>query len=141
MAASGKPDLAPFLQIRRLDSEPRTPTPGLSCFSAFCCARSDSSPLGRTKDSFIRWTQASALNPLFENGGQKEHRPWIFDEETYEIYRTYLWLHEELRPFYYSRGNDAFDQGPSAVNRRKLGTNRCPFFVLKRSPLLFFCLL
>ena len=75
----------------------------------------DGSELGRTKDVFLRWTQVSALNPLFENGGNGEHRPWVFDDETLTIYRKYLWLHEELRPFYYSRGNDAFEQGMHAV--------------------------
>ena len=62
----------------------------------------------------LRWTQVAAMNPLFENGGNGEHRPWIFDDETLEVYRFFLWLHEELRPFYYSRGNDAFDQGTAA---------------------------
>ena len=62
------------------------------------------------------------MNPLFENGGQKEHRPWMYDDETYEIYRTYMWLHEELRPFYYSRGNDAYDNGERRVERRSSAT-------------------
>lgn len=36
--------------------------------------RTDDSPLGRPRDSFIRWTQLGALVPLMENGGNGEHR-------------------------------------------------------------------
>lgn len=49
--------------------------------------RSDSNELGRTKELLIRWTQLGAFSPLMENGGNKEHRPWAFDNETLEIYK------------------------------------------------------
>lgn len=38
--------------------------------------------LGRTKELFIRWTQLGAFSPLMENGGDKEHRPWKFDNNN-----------------------------------------------------------
>ena len=45
--------------------------------------------LGRTKELFIRWAQLGAFSPLMENGGDKEHRPWKFDNnnETLNIYK------------------------------------------------------
>ena len=47
-----------------------------------------SSENGRTKELFIRWAQLGAFSPLMENGGNKEHRPWMFDttNETLGIY-------------------------------------------------------
>lgn len=49
--------------------------------------RSGSGKLGRTKELLIRWAQLGAFSPLMENGGNKEHRPWAFDNETLEIYK------------------------------------------------------
>lgn len=45
--------------------------------------------LGRTKELFIRWAQLGSFSPLMENGGNKEHRPWVFDttNETLNIYK------------------------------------------------------
>lgn len=42
---------------------------------------------GRSKELFIRWAQLSTFNGLMENGGGGEHRPWMFDGQTTEIYR------------------------------------------------------
>ena len=49
--------------------------------------RSGNGTLGRSKQLLIRWAQLGAFSPLMENGGNKEHRPWAFDEETLEIYK------------------------------------------------------
>ncbi|MDP6907996.1 MAG: glycoside hydrolase family 31 protein [Flavobacteriales bacterium] len=42
---------------------------------------------GRSKELFIRWAQLGTFSGLMENGGGGEHRPWIFDQETEDIYR------------------------------------------------------
>jgi len=42
--------------------------------------------LGRPKDALIRWAQLGAFSPVMENGGGGEHRPWMFDEETTDIF-------------------------------------------------------
>ena len=44
--------------------------------------------LGRTKELFVRWAQLGAFSPLMENGGNMEHRPWVFDSnnQTLHIY-------------------------------------------------------
>jgi alpha-glucosidase (family GH31 glycosyl hydrolase) len=55
-----------------------------------------------TKELLIRWAQFSAFCTLFENGGHGKHQPWLHDEETVEIYRYYVKLHLELKPYFYS---------------------------------------
>ena len=49
--------------------------------------RSGEGDLGRTKELLIRWAQLGAFSPLMENGGNKEHRPWVFDDQTLKIYK------------------------------------------------------
>jgi alpha-glucosidase (family GH31 glycosyl hydrolase) len=46
-----------------------------------------------------------------ENGGNGEHRPWMYDEETLQIYRQFVKLHHELIPYLYSEGASAYEQG------------------------------
>lgn len=52
---------------------------------------------------YLRWTQWNALTPFLLIGGHDEHRPWKFDEEFLRIFRRYMWLHQELIPFFYSQ--------------------------------------
>jgi alpha-D-xyloside xylohydrolase len=70
--------------------------------------RTDGSELGRSKDVFIRWAQLGALSAIMENGGAGEHRPWMFDEETASIYRTFTKLHHALIPYLMKEGGIAF---------------------------------
>jgi alpha-glucosidase (family GH31 glycosyl hydrolase) len=61
---------------------------------------------------FIRWAQVGAFSPLMENGGDGEHRPWIFDNdtgnnETTEIYADLVNTHLSLAPYLYQSGNNA----------------------------------
>jgi alpha-glucosidase (family GH31 glycosyl hydrolase) len=69
-------------------------------------------PLGRTKEVFIRWAQLGAFSPLMENGGNGEHRPWMFDTagETVDIYRTFVHYHVELTPYFLSTATEKFSQ-------------------------------
>lgn len=71
---------------------------------------------GRTKELFIRWAQAGAFSPVMENGGGGEHRPWMFDEETLEIYRRFVKLHYEIIPYLNEKGAKAFQRGESLMN-------------------------
>ncbi|HOX36459.1 MAG TPA: glycoside hydrolase family 31 protein [Candidatus Brocadiia bacterium] len=61
---------------------------------------------------FLRWSQWSAFMPLFLSGGHNEHRPWMYDSEVFEIFRRYAWMHDEMRPFYYSLVRTAHNGGP-----------------------------
>ncbi|CAF0923562.1 unnamed protein product [Adineta steineri] len=65
---------------------------------------SKSGPLGRTKELFLRWTAVGALSSFMENGGNGEHLPWKFDNETTDVYRSWVNLHYKLVPYLYSEG-------------------------------------
>lgn len=52
---------------------------------------------------YLRWGQWNALTPFFLIGGHDEHRPWKFDAEFFQIFRRYMWLHQELVPFFYAQ--------------------------------------
>lgn len=51
-----------------------------------------------SKNIFLRWVQVGALLPFMENGGNGKHQPWVFDNETVDIYRYYVDLHYKLKP-------------------------------------------
>lgn len=70
---------------------------------------------GRSKELFIRWAQLGAFCPFMENGGGGEHRPWMFDVQTTDIYRTFVKLHYQLIPYLMSEGAKAFAAKKSLV--------------------------
>jgi len=64
----------------------------------------------------VRWSQYGAFLPLMENGGGGEHRPWMYDEETTNIYRSFVNEHYRLIPYLLTNGMDAYDSdGNSTV--------------------------
>lgn len=69
----------------------------------------------RDKRLFLRWAQLGALCPIMENGGNGEHRPWKFDEETLSIYRKFVKLHHSLIPYLYSQGASAYERKTSLM--------------------------
>ncbi len=71
------------------------------------------------KDVFIRWAQLGAFCPIMENGGGGEHRPWMFDEETNEIYRKFVKLHHELIPYIYSQAAYSYETNRSTMRPLK----------------------
>jgi len=58
----------------------------------------------RDRELFIRWAQFGAFSPIMENGGNGEHRPWMYDDEVLEIYRDFALVHHSLIPYLYSQG-------------------------------------
>ena len=70
--------------------------------------RTDNSKLGRTKEVFTRWFQLGALLPLMENGGNGEHRPWVFGNDTSDIYRVFANIHTNLAPFFLNAGTKSY---------------------------------
>lgn len=53
---------------------------------------------------FLRWVQIGSLLPFMENGGNGNHQPWLFDQETVDIYKKFVKLHYDLREFFLSAG-------------------------------------
>jgi alpha-D-xyloside xylohydrolase len=70
---------------------------------------------GRSKELFIRWAQLGAFCPVMENGGGGEHRPWMFDTETTDIYRTFVKLHHAMVPYLMAEGVKAYGQQKSLM--------------------------
>jgi len=62
----------------------------------------------KNKELFIRWAQFGAFVPMMENGGAAEHRPWMYDDETVQIYRQLAVWHEELKCYLYSLAEEKF---------------------------------
>jgi len=58
---------------------------------------------------FLRWAQYGAFVPLMENGGGGEHRPWMYDDETVEIYRNFVTQHYRLIPYFHTLGSNSLD--------------------------------
>jgi alpha-glucosidase (family GH31 glycosyl hydrolase) len=56
---------------------------------------------------FIRWAQFGAFLPFMENGGGGEHRPWMYDDEVTEIYKTFTLEHYRLIPYLMSAGMES----------------------------------
>lgn len=74
-------------------------------------------PQGRTQELFLRWAQLNSLMGFFENGGENEHRPWMFEppQLTTDIYRYFVNLHMSLSTYLLSAGSDAFEKGHSII--------------------------
>lgn len=63
---------------------------------------------GRSKELFVRWAQLGAFSPLMENGGGGEHRPWMFDQQTNDIYNKFARLHHAMVPYLMHQGDSLF---------------------------------
>ena len=75
----------------------------------------NSNKLGRTKEVFTRWFQLGALLPLMENGGNGEHRPWVFGNDTLDTYRVFANIHTNMAPFFLSAGTSCFAKNISVI--------------------------
>ena len=75
----------------------------------------------RTRALFVRWFQVGAFCALMENGGNNEHRPWMYDQqygtgnETVDTYRKFTHAHHELIPYMMSAGMDAWNNNHSIM--------------------------
>lgn len=70
---------------------------------------------GRTKELFIRWAQLGTFSGLMENGGGGEHRPWMFDEETTDIYRDLVTKRYNLLPYLMQHSETYYANGMSLM--------------------------
>jgi len=64
---------------------------------------------------FIRWAQLGAFSPIMENGGGGAHRPWLFDQETTDIYRMFAKLHHAMVPYLMDNSEVVFNAGESLM--------------------------
>ena len=56
------------------------------------------------KELMIRWIELGSMSPLFRNHSCEvtiRQEPWMFDEETINIYRKYVDLRYSLIPYFY----------------------------------------
>ena len=51
------------------------------------------------KELLLRWVQFGCFTPLMQAHGRFEQEPWTYDEETLEVYRAFVLLHERLVPY------------------------------------------
>ncbi|XP_062507838.1 alpha-glucosidase 2-like [Corticium candelabrum] len=79
--------------------------------------RTGQGTLGRSRTLFLRWMQLGAFSPLMENGGNKEHRPWMFEpsNETTAIYKKYVSAHLMLMPYLLATGSKAYETRSSSI--------------------------
>jgi len=68
---------------------------------------------------FLRWAQMGAFVPLMENGGGGNHFPWEFDNgtdtTTTDIYRDFVNIHYQLKPYFLSAAALAYVTGDSVI--------------------------
>ena len=75
----------------------------------------------RDRELFVRWAQLGALSPIMENGGQGEHRPWMYGDDVAAIYREFVRLRESLVPYLAAESRKAVAENRSlmrVVDRR-----------------------
>ncbi|MDA0165105.1 hypothetical protein OM076_32850 [Solirubrobacter ginsenosidimutans] len=51
------------------------------------------------KELLLRWVQFGCFTPLMHAHGRFEQEAWTYDEETLEVYRAHVLLHERLVPY------------------------------------------
>lgn len=87
----------------------------------------------RTREVFLRWSQLNSFLPLFENGGDNEHRPWAFDgvfpgdTTASDLYRRLVNIHYELVPYLYTTGCTQYSQNLSSLTPLSSPPNDFPF--------------
>ncbi len=52
-----------------------------------------------SKELLLRWVQFGCFSPLMHAHSRFEQEAWKYDEETLEVYRRYIVLHERLVPY------------------------------------------
>ena len=68
---------------------------------------------------YSRWVQLGAASPLMENGGNNEHRPWMWDAPgsttVTDMYRTLVSFHHSILPYLLTTGSNALDTKTSSL--------------------------
>lgn len=73
------------------------------------------------KETFMRWTQQSALMPVMQTGDSSSQPPWVFtpengrDAEALENYRFFARLHLRLFPYFWAQVQSMRETGRPIV--------------------------
>lgn len=67
---------------------------------------------GRDRELYIRWMQLGALSPVMENGSVG---PWMYDQETADIYRRFAKFHTSLIPYLMGVSESYFNNGEALM--------------------------
>lgn len=73
------------------------------------------------KETFMRWTQQSALMPVMQTGDSSSQPPWVYtpengrDAEALDTYRFFSRLHLRLFPFFWAQVRSMRDTGRPIV--------------------------
>ena len=71
---------------------------------------------GRSQTLFTRWAELGAFCGLMENGGGGEHRPWMFDQQTSDIYKKFVLLREQMVAYLMKTATQRFEAQKSMMN-------------------------
>ncbi|HWB62847.1 MAG TPA: TIM-barrel domain-containing protein [Chitinophagales bacterium] len=71
---------------------------------------------GRSKELFLRWAELGAFCGLMENGGGGEHRPWMFDQQTTDVYKRFVLLREQMVPYLMKTASARYAEGRAMMN-------------------------
>ena len=95
-------------------------------FSGLACEIGGYWQIPSTKEEFIRYTQLACFVPIMVNGGSfgalKHHLPWNHDEETIDIYRQFVKLHDELSYCLFSLAVDAHLNNSTIIRKPSFKT-------------------
>ena len=73
------------------------------------------------KELLLRWVQFGCFTPLMHAHGRFEQEPWTYDEETLDVYRAFVLLHERLVPYVRAAALTASRCGLPIVRPGRLG--------------------
>lgn len=64
-----------------------------------------------TDEVFMRWSQFGAFSPIMQVHGAGPREPWLFSQQTLDVYRRFAALHTDLFPYIYTYAQEASRTG------------------------------
>jgi len=78
------------------------------------------------KELLLRWVQFGCFTPLMQAHGRFEQEAWTYDEETLDLYRAYVLLHQRLVPYIRAAASTAARTGLPIIRPLLLTDPRDP---------------
>lgn len=63
------------------------------------------------KETYIRMVQMGAFCPILQAHGQGVREPWVFDDETVDVFRRYAGWYRDLKDYRVAAGREAAETG------------------------------